>query len=1500
MSMTSVLIDIIGRDNASRAFDTAAASAARSAKKIDAVSAGLAKTGAAMTRGITVPVLAIAAASTKVAVDYQKSMTLLQTAGGETAKKMAVINKGVQKVAESTGTSLSDLSEGMYTVAKAGASKWSAIDQLKVLKVAAQGAKAENVDLGTSVSALTSIMMGYGLGTGKAVAAENEIIKASGLSKTTMQDFAGSLANVVPLASSLHISFAQVGGAIATMTQHGETADRATQNLSNLITSLAGQNNVASGTMQQLGIKTVQLQKNLGKNGLTGTLDIVEKALAKHSKAGMIVVDAFKKSQLASKSLNTELNAMPKGLANISKAFADGKLSYKTYYADVKDLGGKQYELGKNFITTMQAAKGFNNILKSGKGDQQTAATELKNMLGGVTGMRAALMLGGTSAKQFSDNVKKVGKAAIDAGSDVLGWNKTSSTLAVKMDKAKASLEVVGLEIGTKLIPVVSKMVGWVQQGVKWWDGLSGTQKKVGAWSIGILAAMGPVVMLTSKLMTVGRGISRFAVGAGNMFNRIGTGAEGMSSKATTAIRGMSAAFGGVLIGSAIGTLTANASGATRAIGALASTAAGAAMGFGAGGPLGAAIGGIAGGLSALITQWHGNNDAAKQNKAIAVAALQAEKQASDQLLSSLQAVNGAYNKQYKTQIAHSLESKGALQTASQAGLSMPSVMSVVLGTATQKQLEKFNTTLDLANASGKITNAQYNKLRLSLEQVGAAASDAEVAEKLQNAALGKGILPAKDLGTSVAKLSKAMKGTGTAMVGVGVASNHATAAAQHNTEVIRENAAAIGDHAKKLLAQGKSAGDVASIIGKQSLALQTHAIKLGLDGDAVSKLIVKYAHLPKNVATKLSNNAPLVSTLIAGLIDKYGKIPKSVATALSADPTGALKAVTKVQQAISHINGTIILRTKYSNGAHGMVGAQLADGGAVRGPGTGKSDSVIARLSNGEHVWTADEVQKAGGQGAVYRMRKMVQAGLMKFANGGAISTTTVSGAKKWVYRGTKYASLSAAQNAEHSYEKSHKSAERSKLSGLIGGVGTLGGPSFTVTTRAQLDKVLAQIKHARDVMHKDFKDGIIGKDAVKADKKHLASLAKFAKAQLAESAVEGVLGKVGQVSSPAFTIGQGLGYKTVTAQITAAQKKLDKEISEGLPKSAAKKYQDQIDKYTKLARKELSKLRVKIEAPDAAAIKKALSGTVTGVRSAFASMLADLRQSNASAALIASVKNTENKIADKVSARNKVQSELTNARAKLATAKQAYSQERSSVKGAFTGSFDITSAGQVYNDQAATGASILAAVKKAVANAKTFTSVLKKLRKNGLSASLVAQLAEAGPSALPQAQALLSSGAGTLKAITAQYAELNTVSAGAGKFIADQTKGAGVATAQGLVNGLKSQEAKLDKAINNLTDRMIRQLKKKLKIKSPSQVTHEIGQHVADGLINGMTSRLANLHAAAGELASGAVKAPGSAGALRHASGVHIEHLTITEQSDPIATANATTRRLAMLGAS
>ena len=64
------------------------------------------------------------------------------------------------------------------------------------------------------------------------------------------------------------------------------------------------------------------------------------------------------------------------------------------------------------------------------------------------------------------------------------------------------------------------------------------------------------------------------------------------------------------------------------------------------------------------------------------------------------------------------------------------------------------------------------------------------------------------------------------------------------------------------------------------------------------------------------------------------------------------------------------------------LLGDSYAEGGQISGPGSGTSDSILARVSNGEHVLTAADVRAMGGQQNVYKFRETLHS----YATGGAV----------------------------------------------------------------------------------------------------------------------------------------------------------------------------------------------------------------------------------------------------------------------------------------------------------------------------------------------------------------------------------------------------------------------------------------------------------------------------------------------------------------------------------
>jgi len=435
---------------ANRQLDGSAAGLRRSAAT---VGSSMARVG----KGASLVGLGVAAASVKMAGDFQAHTAVLQTAAGETASGLKVVRKGILSISEGTGTGIKNLTDGMYTIEKAG---FRGSKGLMVLKAAAQGAREENANLADVTNAMTSIMASYHLKATDSVRVMNAMKTAAGEGKITMEEFSGALSTVLPIASANHISLEQVAGSMATLTQHGTTAREATHELAATIRALAAPNNVAIREMQRFGLSSTDVSQKLGKRGLTGTFDLLTKTiLSKMGPSGKILLSAFEGTKQSAEDARIMISKMPAEVQKSAKAFLAGKIEADDWNATVKGSGVAVSPMLKNFTTLVNRSKGFSRELKSGGPAAKTYTDAIKKMAGGAIGLNTVLQLTGESADGNKERVKKIGESFHNASKDVEGWKITQNLLNVQLDMAKQRIQVLMINIGTKLIPVVLTIV---------------------------------------------------------------------------------------------------------------------------------------------------------------------------------------------------------------------------------------------------------------------------------------------------------------------------------------------------------------------------------------------------------------------------------------------------------------------------------------------------------------------------------------------------------------------------------------------------------------------------------------------------------------------------------------------------------------------------------------------------------------------------------------------------------------------------------------------------------------------------------------------------------------------------------------------------------------------------------------------------------------------------------------------------------------------------------
>src|SRR6185312_16203508 len=104
----------------------------------------------------------------------------------------------------------------------------------------------------------------------------------------------------------------------------------------------------------------------------------------------------------------------------------------------------------------------YDAALKAGPAGSVPFNRALSDMSGGIRSLSTVVALTGPHMKDFAKNADLIAGSMRSGKGDVQGWALAQTNFNVQMDKAKASVEAAGIKIGTALLPVLSKLAGFI------------------------------------------------------------------------------------------------------------------------------------------------------------------------------------------------------------------------------------------------------------------------------------------------------------------------------------------------------------------------------------------------------------------------------------------------------------------------------------------------------------------------------------------------------------------------------------------------------------------------------------------------------------------------------------------------------------------------------------------------------------------------------------------------------------------------------------------------------------------------------------------------------------------------------------------------------------------------------------------------------------------------------------------------------------------------------
>ncbi|MGW0417500.1 phage tail protein [Streptomyces sp. NPDC003015] len=272
-------------------------------------------------------------------------------------------------------------------------------------------------------------------------------------------------------------------------------------------------------------------------------------------------------------------------------------------------------------------------------------------------------------------------------------------------------------------------------------------------------------------------------------------------------------------------------------------------------------------------------------------------------------------------------------------------------------------------------------------------------------------------------------------------------------------------------------------------------------------------------------------------------------------------------------------------------------------------------------------------------------------------------------------------------------------------------------------------------------------------------------------------------------------------------------------------------------------------------------IDGTTAQLKSKLAAIMKEL-PANTRSGVGNSLKKATAELSKLVTQHDAVVKKLATAQKKLDDLVKARNKAASDITSGILSEANITTGHADVNSVSA----ITVGLQQALKATKAFDANIAKLKKSGLRSDLLQEIGDAGVAAGgATAAALAKATPAELKRINDLQAQLAKSATATGNTVGDALYSAGIRAAQGLVAGLKSQEAAIEKQMRKIAENMLKTVKKTHKTKSPSRAFHDIGVMDGEGLRLGFESMGAKIRDTFRSVAGGALDlASGVGGAL------------------------------------
>ena len=331
----------------------------KAGKQIERSGKAIAGVGANLTKTVTAPIAGIGVASVKLAADFEKGMSTVQSISGATGTDLEMLSKKAKEMGLKTKYSASESAEAFKYMAMAG---WKAGEMADGIEGVMYLAGATGEDLAGTSDIVTDALTAFGMQAKDTNKFVDVLAQTANKSNTSVSMLGESFKYVAPVAGALKFNAQDVSTALGLMANSGIRASSAGTALRSLFTRMAKPTKESQTAMDALGISLTDSKGNMksldtimretrksfagltesqkaqyaaalaGKTGMSGLLAIVNSADSDFNELSTAIYNsdgACKKMyDTANNNLSGQLTILKSTIESIGISFGERLLPY--------------------------------------------------------------------------------------------------------------------------------------------------------------------------------------------------------------------------------------------------------------------------------------------------------------------------------------------------------------------------------------------------------------------------------------------------------------------------------------------------------------------------------------------------------------------------------------------------------------------------------------------------------------------------------------------------------------------------------------------------------------------------------------------------------------------------------------------------------------------------------------------------------------------------------------------------------------------------------------------------------------------------------------------------------------------------------------------------------------------------------------------------------------------------------------------------------------------